>query len=167
MDYVEYKNTIRALKDILGLSCINHWDTEELHECAGIVLGYLCRELTLKDTDNNLMAIKELCGIIDAGNSVLLGEGISEFKEFLGTDTQDDIMLTVAWTNICTSLWESAKCNYAALIWELEHQGCGCPCGCGDQEITEEDNLYTKLSENGARFTVDDTGNPKRCGCTG
>jgi len=160
MDYVEYKNTIVALKNLLGLSCINHWDTDELHESAGIILKYLCRELTLKEPNNNLEAIKELCGIIDAGNALLLNNNISGFKELLEVTTEDDVMLAIAWTNICTSLWESAKCNYGALIWELEHQGCECPCGCKDQEITEEDNLYSKLSGNGSKFS-------SGCRCTG
>jgi hypothetical protein len=167
MNYTTYQSILRSLKDVLGLSCIQFWDTSELHKYAEIVLGYLNSEILGQDPQDNLAAIKALCDTIDQGNRIFLEGSVTDLKYIMGI-TEDpeewsDVLFGVAWANVCTSLWESAKCNYAGVLWELEHQGCECWCGCSD-EVTEEDNLYTKLVGNGASFSEDPKGS-SGCGC--
>jgi hypothetical protein len=92
-----------------------------------------------------------------------------DFKYLLGIPQDEpgfsDILLGIAWANVTTSLWAAAKCNYAGVLWELEHQGCGCPCGCGD-EPEPSDNLYSKLIECGAYSGEDDwETSAGGCGC--
>lgn len=169
MNYTEYQSTLRSLQGILGMSCFEFWDTTELHPYVEVVLGYLNKELIGRGPAGEpVKAIKDLCEIIDQGNQVFLEGSLTDFLYVLGIDRESwedwsDALFGVAWANICTSLWESAKCNYAGVLWELEHAECGCWCGCS-REIDETDNLYSKLVGNGASFT-DDTAGSTGCGC--
>ena len=167
MNYTTYQSILRSLKDVLGLSCIQFWDTSELHKYAEIVLGYLNSEILGQDPQDNMAAIKTLCDTIDQGNRIFLEGSVADLKFAMGIEDEpedwSDVLFGVAWANICTSLWESAKCNYAGVLWDLEHQECECWCGCSS-EITEEDNLYSKLVGNGANFTDDDS-SKTGCGC--
>ena len=167
MNYTTYQSILRSLKDVLGLSCIQFWDTAELHQYAEIVLGYLNSEILGQDPQDNMAAIKALCDIIDQGNRIFLEGSVTDLKYVMGITEEpedwSDVLFGVAWANICTSLWESAKCNYAGVLWDLEHQECECWCGC-NTEVTEEDNLYTKLVGNGASFTDEDSSRTG-CGC--
>ena len=167
MNYTTYQSILRSLKDVLGLSCIQFWDTAELHQYAEIVLGYLNSEILGQDPQDNMAAIKALCDIIDQGNRIFLEGSVTDLKYVMGITEEpedwSDVLFGVAWANICTSLWESAKCNYAGVLWDLEHQECECWCGC-NSEVTEEDNLYSKLVGNGASFTDEDSSGAG-CGC--
>lgn len=167
MNYTIYQSILRSLKDVLGLSCIQFWDTPGLHQYVEIVLEYLNSEILGQDPKDPISAIKVLCEVIDQGNKLLLEESVTNLKIAIGIEEDpegwSDVLFGVAWTNICTSLWESAKCNYAGVLWELEHQECECWCGCST-DVTEEDNLYTKLVGNGANFTNDDV-SKSGCGC--
>ena len=167
MNYTTYQSILRSLKDVLGLSCIQFWDTAELHQYAEIVLGYLNSEILGQDPQDNMAAIKALCDIIDQGNRIFLEGSVTDLKYVMGITEEpedwSDVLFGVAWANICTSLWESAKCNYAGVLWDLEHQECECWCGC-NTEVTEEDNLYTKLVGNGASFSDEDSSGSS-CGC--
>ena len=167
MNYTTYQSILRSLKDVLGLSCIQFWDTSELHQYVEIILGYLNSEILSQDPKEPVEAIKVLCDVIDQGNRIFLEGSVADLKFAMGIEDEpedwSDVLFGVAWANICTSLWESAKCNYAGVLWDLEHQECECWCGCSS-EITEEDNLYSKLVGNGANFTDDDS-SKTGCGC--
>lgn len=155
-EYVEYKSLVRSLTGLLGLSCIDHWDTEWLHQGVLEVLRFLNQRLLENEAPDIYGNMKNLGSIIDEVNhSLLEGEGLEAFFPETEVDTEP---LQVAWTNVTTSVWGSIKCNYASVLWDLEHQGCGCRCGCGDTENDDEDSLYGKLTGNGARFS-------SGCGC--
>ena len=146
-NYTLYKVLLGSIRDTLGLGCFEFLDTPELHPYSMCVLEFLVDRLVSGDPENQYVAIKNLSEILDSGNSALTGP--ADFREFMGldqgTDLDSDWFLGIAWTSVTTGLWEAIKCSYAGILWELENKNrCECHCGCPD-EITEEDNLYTKL----------------------
>lgn len=167
-EYVIYKNTIRSLQGILGLTCMDFWDTEKLHPYVLAVLEYLNEQLVLAAPDSIISGIKKFCSIVDLGNECLLETDLEDLYVLMGLtdrpDTWEDTLFCVAWTNICTTLWSSIKCNYASVLWELEHQSCECMCDCSG-EIEQDDNLYSKLVGNCSSITTGISVGPKLSGC--
>lgn len=162
-EYVEYKSCVQTIKGLLGLSTINTWDTERLHPYQCLILKWFKENLVLADTGDIYANMRTLCDTIDQGNRILLetgepGDLLAEMGVTEKPEDWQDWLFCIAWTNTSTSLWETVRCNYAAVLWELEHVPCKCRCGCTEgTDLTPEDNLYGKLVGNGSRFSG--------CGC--
>ena len=161
--YVTYKTTVRSLQGILGLDCIDHWDTPEIHPYVLKVLQYLNTALIESGVTETPGTIKEFCRIVDLANMALLEKTLADFYWVLGfTEDAEDlewnhVLCVTAWTNVTTSLWGSLKCSYAQAIWDLEHARPDCRRCPGNQDPVPSDNLYGKMVGLGSR----------PCGCGG